>query len=95
MTMEDAIYNWLQIAVVFEARPDDLAAKETMDIFRGMLSTKFQISSIRYERDPLMYTVIYEKDGKEEKKTFDRNLVEKLISDIENNLLTVGLNTEK
>ncbi|OEF99291.1 hypothetical protein BHF71_09210 [Vulcanibacillus modesticaldus] len=93
--MEDAIYNWLQIAVVFEARPDDLAAKETMDIFRGMLSTKFQISSIRYERDPLMYTVIYEKDGKEEKKTFDRNLVEKLISDIENNLLTVGLNTEK
>ena len=83
MKFDDAIFNWLQIAVVAEVRPDDLSAKETADFFKKLLIEDHQITTIRYERDPLIYTVYYEKDGKEEKMTFGLDLVDKLIDDIE------------
>lgn len=83
MKTEDAIYNWLQIAVVHEARPEDMAAKETVVFFRDILTTDHNISDIRYERDPFKYTVFYTIDDKENKVVFDLVLIDKLIEDIE------------
>jgi len=83
MKLDDSIFNWLQIAVVYEARPEDLSAKETAEFFRQILKEDHNISQIRYERDPFQYTVIFNKDGKEEKKTFDSMFIDKLIEDIE------------
>ncbi len=84
MKIEDAIFNWLQIVVVFEARQEDHAAKETADFFRMVLTDDFNITEISYDRDPFKYTVTYEIDGKKEKNEYDLVLVDKLISDIEN-----------
>ena len=33
MRLDDALFNWLQIQIVAEARPDDNAAAETRDFF--------------------------------------------------------------
>ncbi len=84
MDLEKAIFNWLQIAVVSEARLEDEAAKKTADFFKGILKTDHQLLDITYERDPFNYIVTYKKDGKEEKKNFATSTVEKLIEDIEN-----------
>lgn len=84
MDIEKAIFNWLQIAVVYEARPDDPAAKETEEFFREILTKDHQIEKITYERGPFNYIVTFEKEGREEKKPFASSTIEKLIEDIEN-----------
>ncbi len=84
MKIQDAIFNWLQIAVVYEGRPSDTAAKETRDFFREILLEDHQIEEISYERDALAYTVTYKlQNGEINKKTFDLNFVDKLLDDIE------------
>jgi len=84
MKLEDVIYNWLQITVVSEARPDDRSAKETSDFFGQILTDDHHVSNIRYERDSFMYKVYFEKEGKNEEKQFALALVDKLLEDIEN-----------
>jgi len=84
MDTEKAIFNWLQIAVVSEARPEDEAAKKTADFFREILVEDHNISDIRYERDPFNYLVFYEQNGENYKLNFATSTVEKLIMDIEN-----------
>lgn len=84
MKLEDAIFNWLQITVVNEARPDDLAAKETSEFFREILTQDHNVEQISYERDPFKYLVTYSINGNEEKRNFDLMLVDKLLVDIEN-----------
>lgn len=37
MKLEDTLFNWLQIRLVADARPEDNAAKETVDFFRTAL----------------------------------------------------------
>lgn len=83
MKVEDAIYNWLQIAVVAEGRPEDMAAQETADFFRGILRDDHNVKEIRYERDSFKYTVYYQINDKEETKIYDLMLIDKLLEDIE------------
>ncbi|TCS84440.1 hypothetical protein [Tepidibacillus fermentans] len=83
MKLEDAVNNWLQIAVVHEARPNDNAAKETKDFFALILEEDHGLKNVRYVRDPFEYTVYFEKDGKEHLLKFQRALIEKLLEDIE------------
>ncbi len=33
MNLQDTLFNWLQISIVAEARPEDGAARETKDFF--------------------------------------------------------------
>jgi len=82
--MEKAIFNWLQIAVVHEARPEDKAAEKTSAFFKEILREDHQLDKVSYERDDFHYIVTYEREGKVEKKTFATSTVEKLIEDIEN-----------
>ena len=37
-SVQDTLYNWLTIKVVCDARPDDTAAKETLNLFEEMLT---------------------------------------------------------
>ena len=84
MKLKDAIFNWLQIAVVYEGRPADTAAKDTRDFFKEILLEDHEIDEISYERDSLMYTVHYKlKSGETDKITYDLNFVDKLLDDIE------------
>ncbi len=38
MNLQDTLFNWLQISIVAEARPEDGAARETKDFFRAHLT---------------------------------------------------------
>ena len=37
-SLQDAIYNWLTIKIVSDARPDDTAALETTQMFEQILA---------------------------------------------------------
>jgi len=84
LKIEDAIFNWLQITVVYKARPNDLSAKETSEFFRRILVEDYDISEINYELDGFTYNIRYEIDGKEASIRLNSTMVDKLIADIEN-----------
>lgn len=84
MKLQDALFNWLQIRLVANARPDDGAAQETAAFFETILTedhgiSQFAISAIDDTRVHLSYT----KDGTVKKQLIDRELAEQLLRDIE------------
>lgn len=86
MVFQDAIFNWLQIKVVSDARPEDNAAKETLEFFEQILHedhllTEFSITQI----DETMYHVQYVKEGTSKKQMFDKERIEQLLTDINSN----------
>lgn len=86
MRFEDALFNWLQIKVVADGRPDDGAAKETESFFRSILSEDHGLESFAVAGvDDTMYRVVYVKDGKKKTQLFDKEAVEQLLVDINGN----------
>ncbi|CAM4144220.1 hypothetical protein L1N85_12970 [Paenibacillus alkaliterrae] len=86
MKLEDALFNWLQIRLVADARPDDNAAMDTVNFFAEILSedhglTHFEISKI----DDSMVHVRYDKEGRSKLQLYPREAAEQLLSDIESN----------
>jgi hypothetical protein len=84
--LEDALFNWLQIKNVAEARPEDISAKNTVDFFGEILREDYKLSNIRMESlgDDLLQ-VWYDLDGVTHKKSFDREMTEQLLHDINAN----------
>jgi hypothetical protein len=85
MRLQDALFNWLQIKIVAEARPTDEAARKTADFFAEILRddhhmTHFEVS----HADLTMYHISYEIDGVRKKQMFDRERVDQLLQDILN-----------
>jgi hypothetical protein len=82
---QDALYNWLTIKVVSDARPDDTAAKETKDLFDEILANEHHVTNIEISKDETMYFVSYH-EGEEAKKTrFPRELIEVTLNQINEN----------
>jgi hypothetical protein len=86
MKLRDALYNWLQMKIIAEERPDDGAAAETLHFFETILTedhhlTYFSITST----DKACYTVEYELDGATQSERFDRELAEQLLQEISSN----------
>ncbi len=75
-SLQDAIYNWLTIKVVAEARPDDKAAKETFDLFEDILVNEFKLKDIEIEKDDVMYLVKYTIDGEAKSARFPIQLID-------------------
>ena len=86
MKLEDALYNWLQIKIVAQGRPDDISAKNTVDFFEEILREDHKLTYIRIEEagDDLLQ-VWYNADGATHKKSFDREMTEQLLHDINAN----------
>jgi hypothetical protein len=86
MKLEDALFNWLQIRIAADGRPDDQAAQQTADFFLSILRDDHGITDIRVvpKGDDLIQ-VFYERNGESGKKTFDRRFAEQLLLDIEAN----------
>jgi len=84
--LEDALFNWLQIRIVAEARPEDLSAKNTVDFFEEILQEDHKLSDIRMESvgDDLLQ-VCYDIEGTTYKKSFDREMTEQLLHEINAN----------
>jgi hypothetical protein len=86
VTLQDALFNWLQMVIVSEARPEDHAAKETRGFFEQILKEDHGLIDFHIEqKDETMLYIRYEQDGKSKKQMFDRESSEKLLDDIRSN----------
>jgi hypothetical protein len=83
--LEDALFNWMQIKVVAEARRDDLAAEETKLFFEEMLREDHAVSSFATTHDGTRVYIDYVVNGERKKLTFDKEIAEQLLSDINSN----------
>lgn len=86
MNLRDALYNWLQMKIVSDARPDDGAAVETRDFFATILTEDHKLSRYNVlETTDRYYVVHYELEGRTSTEKFERELAEQLLNDIESN----------
>lgn len=87
MKLQDAFFNWLQMHIVQQARPDDEAAKETLDFFALILREDHGVSQLEIvdEADRMKIHIAYRQDGIQHKQSFDREAAEKLLDDINSN----------
>ena len=45
-SVQDSLYNWLTIKVVSDARPEDIAATETEEMFLSILTEEHGITDL-------------------------------------------------
>ncbi|MGO4887932.1 hypothetical protein ACJ2A9_09250 [Anaerobacillus sp. MEB173] len=83
MKLQDALYNWLTIKVVADARPDDQAAIDTYNFFNEMLTVDHKVEKLEVESDDVMYYVYYWIDGQMDKKQFPLEMIDCLLEGIE------------
>jgi hypothetical protein len=86
-SLQDALYNWLTIDVVAQARPDDMAAQETASFFYEILRNDFQITELKVNKDGAgeMYIVHYKRNGEEQVARFPAELIEVMLKQMEMN----------
>nr|WP_263328160.1 hypothetical protein [Neobacillus sp. Marseille-Q6967] len=81
-SVQDALYNWLTIKVVCDARPEDTAAQETLELFDDIITNEHKLSDIEVTTDEMMYYVSYVHDGEMKKTRFPRDLIEVMLNQI-------------
>ncbi|ANB59285.1 hypothetical protein [Anoxybacteroides amylolyticum] len=82
-SLQDALYNWLTIQVVADARPEDTAAQDTAAFFRAILQIDFHVTDINVVKEDLMYTIHYKKEGEWKTARFPVELIEVMLEQIE------------
>jgi hypothetical protein len=82
-SLQDALYNWLSIKVVAEARPDDQSAQDTLQLFQKILEEEHRLENIRVEKNEVMYSVTILQNGKEKQMKFPIELIEAMLQQIE------------
>ncbi|CAG7620379.1 hypothetical protein ACFQI7_05815 [Paenibacillus allorhizosphaerae] len=85
MNLQDALFNWLQIRIVAEARPDDQAAQETKQFFEDILREDHKLDEFSVTSDETMYRIKYGSGEQRKLQMFDRESAEQLLSDINSN----------
>jgi hypothetical protein len=84
MRLEDALFNWLQIQIVWDARPSDRSAKDTVLFFEQILREDHQVTKLEKKKEGAFYRIDYERNGQPESVTFPCFAAEKLLQDIIN-----------
>ena len=84
MTLDDALFNWLQIKHVAENRPDDLAAHDTYQFFSEILLEDFKLTDLSSTQEEGMYVIRFLQDNEQKEKKFPAEFVHQLFIDIEN-----------
>ncbi|MBC8079753.1 MAG: hypothetical protein H7X86_05380 [Gorillibacterium sp.] len=83
MNLQDALFNWLQIKLITEARPDDGAAVETLAFFEEILHVDHGLEQVELaEIDANMVHIRYTVEGITKQHKFNRELAGKLLADI-------------
>jgi hypothetical protein len=82
LSLMDALFYWLQMKLVSEARPDDGAAVETISFFAQILSedhglASFEVSSMDEAKIYVAYKL---KDGDGRTVWFDREAAEQMLT---------------
>lgn len=84
-TLQDALYNWLTIKIVSNARPDDSAAKETTELFEEILLTKFGATDLEISKDKTLYHISYTHEGEKKENRFPIILADFTLDQINEN----------
>lgn len=82
-SLQDALYNWLTIKVVRDARPEDQAAKDTFALFDDMLKEDHKVTEMEIDKDEVMYFLRFLQEGKEKTARFPIELIDVMIDQIE------------
>ncbi len=83
-SLQDAFFNWLSIKVVSDARPDDKAAKETVEHFELVLKEDHKIEKVvRLEHNEELYFIYYVLNGEEKSMRFPKELIDFILNAIE------------
>jgi hypothetical protein len=86
LRLEDALFNWLQIQLVAEQRPDDRAAADTRDFFLEILTDDHGVTDLLvHKTDDTMIHVKYVKDDRTKLQLYPREAAEQLLTDINQN----------
>lgn len=85
MKLQEALFNWLQIRIVAEARPDDRAAAETAQFFEEILREDHALTSFSVDEDATMYRVRYAGAEGPKLLMFDKASAAQLLEDINSN----------
>ncbi|WP_455662655.1 hypothetical protein [Pradoshia sp.] len=80
-SLMDAVYNWLTIRIVHDARPDDTAARDTVHLFEKNLEDH-GVDRYSYEKKDGWYTVVYTKDGNDDQFRFREEMVEVMLKQV-------------
>lgn len=80
---EKAIFNWLQMDIVYKGRPKDNIAKETVTFFKEILKEDHGITDLEYELDLMMYNVSYSQNGEKKTVQFLKSITDQLLEEIE------------
>jgi hypothetical protein len=82
-SLQDALYNWLTIKVVCDARPDDTAAIETENMFRDILVNDHgvDVKGIRKEED--MYFIDFSQESEDKTVRFPVELIDVMLNQIQ------------
>ncbi|MFE8703691.1 hypothetical protein ACFYKX_24285 [Cytobacillus sp. FJAT-54145] len=83
-SLQDALYNWLTIKIVSDARPDDTAAVETEQMFYEILTEEHALADIEITKDEIMYYVSYKIDGESKSSRFPQELIDVMLNQINN-----------
>ncbi|WP_241154290.1 hypothetical protein [Staphylospora marina] len=83
MQLKDALFNWLQIRIVWDARPSDRSARDTVLFFEDLLRDVHSVTDPEKQADGSDYVVRYRREGKEEEARFPRDEADRLLKDIQ------------
>ncbi|WP_017753578.1 hypothetical protein [Calidifontibacillus oryziterrae] len=82
-SLQDALYNWLSIKVVCDARPEDKAAKETLLIFEQKLAEEHNVQDVVINKNESVYKVTCKIFDNERTLQFPVELIEFMLRAIE------------
>lgn len=82
MELREALFNWLQIQIVWDKRPSDRSARDTVHFFEELLAEKHQVTQIEKKLEQNQYVLEYEQNGEKQSISFPRDSAEKLYQDI-------------
>jgi len=82
-SLQDALYNWLTIKIIAEARPTDEAAQETYALFDGVLKNDHGVEQVAIEKNEEMYLVTYTKEGQTKSTRFPTELIDCFLEQME------------
>lgn len=84
MKREDALFNWLQIQVVADARPHDKSALDTAAFFRDVLREDHGIEDLTYRREGDWYVLTVMTKTEASESRYPSETVDALLVAIEN-----------
>lgn len=79
-TLRDTLFNWLTIKVVFDERPTDNAAMETVTLFADILEDEYHVENIQIKKGEDLYFLTYEENGELKDIRFPVELVDLMLN---------------